>query len=586
MAFDASMLICLAREIDGLCESRIEKIYQPSGDEIVIMLHSAKERSKILINAGSNYPRICITDAQFENPQKAPNFCMLLRKHLQAGKLISSKTFGFERALDIEFEAYDEMGFKSRKHLISEIMGKFSNIILTDSDYKITAVLKPVDFSVSMQRQLLIGMRYELPPKQDKLPTEKVSMEDFIAAYERASGEVKIERFIISSFTGIAPSTAREIAYQLAGDIDAPLKSVEKATLGRVFFKIIGDILSGQATPYMILNLSGEPQEFSYIPINYFGKDFKSVPYESFSRLVDEFYGKKGTNERIRQKSGDILRLLTNAEARIVKKIDLQRAELDECDGADELRQMADLITANIYMIKKGASVCEVINYYDENMATVKIPLDTSISPSQNAQRYYKKYTKLKKAKEELARQIELARQELKYIETVFDALSKAELEADLNQIRNELYLSGYASRMKNYSVQKLQAPKVLKFKTSGGYTVLCGKNNTQNDYITTKLAEKGDWWFHAKGAPGSHVLMQCAGLDEPPAEDFTQACEIAAYYSKAQGQGGSVEVDYTLAKHVKKPNGSKPGFVIYHVNWSALVTPSEEKIKKMMQKQ
>ncbi|MBQ4107992.1 MAG: NFACT family protein, partial [Clostridia bacterium] len=363
-----------------------------------------------------------------------------------------------------------------------------------------------------------------------------------------------------------------------------PLKSVEKTTLVKVFFKILGDIRDGHAKPYMVLNPNGEPQEFSYIPLNYFGRDYRVIELDSFSNLVDEFYSKKGTNERIRQKSGDILRLITNAEARIVKKIEVQTLELKECEAAEEYRQMADLITANLYMIKKGAPLCEVVNYYDENMPMVKIPLDTMISPSQNAQRYYKKYTKLKKAKDELARQIELARGELKYIETVFDALSKAEVESDLNQIRNELYYSGYASRMKNYSVQKLQAPKVLKFKTSGGYTVLCGKNNTQNDYITTKLAEKGDWWFHAKGAPGSHVLMQCAGLDEPPAEDFTEACEIAAYYSKAQG--GSVEVDYTLAKHVKKPNGSKPGFVIYHVNWSALVTPNEEKIKKMMQKQ
>ena len=583
MAFDASMLICLSREIDALCESRIEKIYQPSGDEIVIMLHSATKRAKILINAGSNYPRICITEGAFENPQKAPNFCMLLRKHLQAGKLISSKTFGFERAVDIEFEAYDEMGFKSRKHLISEIMGKFSNIVLTDADYKIVAVLKPVDFSVSMQRQLLVGMKYETPPKQDKLPTERVSESDFYSAYERASGEMKIERFIVSTFTGIAPSTARGIAFALTGDIDAPLKNVEKTTLGRVFLKIIGDVIGGDAVPYTVFTPSGEPQEFSYIPLNYFGKDYNVVRAESFSRMVDEFFQKKGTGERIRQKSGDILRLLTNAEARILKKIEVQTAELKECEAAEEYRQMADLITANLYMIKKGQEVAEVINYYDENMAMVKIPLDSMISPSQNAQKYYKKYTKLKKAKDELARQIDLARTELKYIDTVFDSLSKAELESDLNQIRNELYFSGYASRMKNYSVQKLQAPKVLKFKTSGGYTVLCGKNNTQNDYITTKLAEKGDWWFHAKGVPGSHVLMQCAGMEEPPAKDFTEACEIAAYYSKAQG--GSVEVDYTLAKHVKKPNGSKPGFVIYHVNWSALVTPNEKSIKEMMQK-
>ena len=244
---------------------------------------------------------------------------------------------------------------------------------------------------------------------------------------------------------------------------------------------------------------------------------------------------------------------------------------------------MADLITANLYQIKQGAAVCEVINYYDENMGKIKIPLDNKVSPAQNAQRYYKKYTKLKKARIELAHQIELSRAELEYISTVFDALTKAEGETDLTQIRNELYHSGYASRMKNYSLQKTQAPKPLKFITSGGYTVLCGKNNTQNDYITTKIAEKGDWWFHAKNTPGSHVLMQAAGKEEPSANDFTEACEIAAFYSKAEGD--NIEIDYTLAKHVKKPAGSKPGFVIYHTNWSAIATPNEEKIKKMQQK-
>ncbi len=583
MAFDAGILKCVAREIDALKESRIEKIYQPSSDEIVIFLHSATNKSKILINAGSNYPRACITTQSFENPQKAPMLCMLLRKHLNTGKLKGAYTLGFERSLVLEFEAYDEMGFKSSKYLICEIMGKYSNIILTDANKKIVALLKTVDFSVSAQRQLLLGMKYELPPKQDKLDTDTLTKEDFDNAYDNASKEGRIDRFITSGFMGIAPSTARAIAYSLAGDIDAPLNSVQKSTLGRVFLKIVDDIKNGNSKPYLIVNERNEATEFSYMPLDYFGSKYRSVEYPTFSALIDDYYAKKGSEERIRQRSTDIARLLSNAEARILKKITIQTEEIGECQRAEEYRQMADLITANLYQIKNGARECEVINYYEESMPSIKIPLDSLLSPSQNAQKYYKKYSKLKKAKDELSKQIELSKKELEYISTVSHALKKAEGETDLTQIRNELYQSGYASRMKSYTTQKTQAPKPLKFVTSGGYVVLCGKNNVQNDYITTKLAEKGDWWFHVKNIAGSHVLMQSAGKEEPSEKDFTEACEIAAYYSSAEGN--NIEVDYTLAKHVKKPAGSKPGYVIYHVNWSAIVSPDEKKIKLMQVK-
>ncbi|MBQ7788747.1 MAG: NFACT family protein [Clostridia bacterium] len=579
MAFDAGMLSLVVSEIDSLQESRIEKIYQPSNDEIVILLHSASKKTRILINAGSNCPRINITETTSENPQKAPMFCMLLRKHLSSGKLTGAGTLGFERVCFLEFEAYDEMGFKSKKYLICEIMGKYSNIILTDTNNKIVALLKTVDFSLSMQRQLLVGMKYELPPKQDKLDTMAITKEDFLNAIEKAPMSMKVEKFITSSFTGIAPSTSRQLAYLVACDIDVILENVNKKELCEAFFKTIEEIRSKSSKPYLIVNDKNEPVEFSYIPLEYFGKDYKSIELASFGKLIDAYYTKKGSNERIRQKSSDILRLLTNAEARINKKIALQTEEISECNKAEEYRIMADLITANLYMIKSSMSVVEVINYYDEEMKKIKIPLDNKISPSQNAQKYYKKYSKMKKAKVELAKQIELSKKELEYIETVFDSLTKAEGESDLSQIRDELYQSGYASRMKNYSVQKNQSPKPLKFKTSSGYTLLVGKNNIQNDYISTKLAEKSDWWFHVKNLPGSHVLMQC-GKEEPSERDFTEAAEVAAYYSKAEGN--NIAVDYTNAKHIKKPAGSKPGYVIYHVNWTAYVTPDEKRIKEM----
>ncbi|MBQ7353121.1 MAG: NFACT family protein [Clostridia bacterium] len=583
MAFDAGMLRCSVNEINNLKESRIEKIYQPSNDEIVILLHSAKEKARILINAGANYPRINITKIVSENPQKAPMLCMLLRKHLGGGKLLNARVYGFERVCSLEFEAYDEMGFKSSKFLICEIMGKYSNIILTDNNKKILALLKTVDFTTSKERQLLVGMKYELPPKQDKLDTDTLTESQFLLAYDRTPYSMSIAKFITSNFTGIAISTARQIAYKCCKDADGILENVEKQTLCQAFFEIINSIKLNIARPYLVLNENGEPVEFSYTPLNFFGKMYESVLLESFGELIDKYFSKKSNNERIKQKSSDIFRLLVNAENRINKKIALQSEELFECESMDKYRIMADLITANLYMIKSGVPYVEVINYYDDEMKTIRIPLDIKFSPSQNAQRYYKKYSKLKKAKIELAKQIELSKRELDYIASVLDSLTRAELESDLNQIRDELYHSGYASKMKNYNIQKGQVPKPLKFITSGGYTVLCGKNNVQNDYITTKLAEKTDWWFHVKNMAGSHVLMQCT-KEEPSEIDFTEAAEIAAFYSKAEGN--NIAVDYTNAKHVKKPAGSKPGYVIYHVNWTAYVSPNEEKIKKMQVKQ
>ena len=581
MAFDAAMLNCIMNEIYALGECKVEKVYQPAGDEIVLLMHSRERNFRLLINAGSGCPRINVTETQAENPQKAPMLCMLLRKHLGGAKMTNVRCYGFERACELEFDAYDEMGFKSKKYLICEIMGKYSNIILTDANKKILALLKSVDFSVSMQRQLLVGMTYELPPKQDKIDTSELTNEMFLSTFEMSPKSMRVDKFITTYFSGIAISTARQVAYKCTGTVDGLLENCEISTLLDTFFEIIDSVREKRARPYLVLNENNEPQEFSYTPLEYYGAGYKSIELASFGELIDAYFTKKGKAERIRQKSSDIFKLLSNAEARINKKISVQSEELSQCDMAEEYRIMADLITSNLYAMKRGESSVTLVNYYDEACPMVKIELDSRLSPSQNAQRYYKKYNKLKKAKIELNRQIEISQQELKYIDTVFDSLTKADGESDLMQIRDELYHSGYASRMKNYSVVKSQSPKPLKFVTSGGYTVLCGKNNTQNDYITTKLAEKTDWWFHVKNLPGSHVLMQCK--EEPSEVDFTEAAEIAAYYSQAEGN--NIAVDYTNAKHVKKPAGTKPGYVIYHVNWTAYVTPNEEKIKKMMVK-
>lgn len=579
MAYDAGMLRCIVNEINANGASKVEKIYQPVNDEIVILLHVGRENLRLLINAGSNYPRMNFTDAKTENPVKAPMFCMLLRKHLGGAKLLRASQLGYERACELEFETYDEMGFKSKKYLICEIMGKYSNIILTDHSKKIISALKVVDFSTSAQRQILPGMIYELPPKQDKYNPLDITQEQFLEIYKKSNLEMKCEKFITSNFLGIATPVARQIAFECTRDIDVILGDVSPQQLQKAFFYVIDRLKSAQAEACLTYSNDKIPLEYSYIPIDFYGTDVIVEKFESFSQMVDSFYSKKSKNERIRQKSSDILRLLTNAQARVTKKIAIQTQELENCSKSEEFKLKGDLITANIYLMKRGQDKISVVNYYEDTCPMVEIDLDSRLSPAQNAQRYYKKYNKSKNAKIELTKQLELARIELEYIDTVFESLSKAETESDLSEIRDELYQSGYASRMKNYSLGKQHAPKPLKFKTSGGYTVLCGKNNKQNDYITTKLASKTDWWFHVKNLPGSHVLMQCDG-EEPPEKDFTEAAEIAALYSKAQGD--NIAVDYTLAKHVKKPSGSKPGYVIYHVNWTAYVTPDEKKVEQM----
>jgi len=579
MALDAVMLRMVVNEINQLGEFKIEKVYQPSNDEIVLLLHSIKSNVRLLINAGSNCPRINLTSVQTENPQKAPMLCMLLRKHISGGKITAVRCPDFERVCEIEIEAYDEMGFKVKKYLICEMMGKFSNLILTDTNKKILALLKTVDFTTSEKRQLLVGMKYELPPKQDKIDTLNATKGQIESAFDSAPKEMRCDKFLLSTFSGIATSTARQITYLVSKTTDELLVNLKKQTLVDAFYDFIEKLRAYELSPYLVYDDKGALFEYTYFPLEYLGTQYKCEKCESFSELIDLYFSKKSQNERIRQKSQDIFRLLSNAETRITKKISLQTMELQECAQADEHRLMGDLITSNMHAIKRGMKSAKVLNYYDEACPMVEILLDEKLSPSQNAQKYYKKYSKLKKAKTELTRQIELAKIELEYILTVFESLTKAEKESDLNQIRDELYHSGYASKMKNYSAAKQGTPQPLKFKTSGGYTVLCGKNNIQNDYITTKIAEKTDWWFHAKNLPGSHVLMQCHGV-EPPEKDFTEAAEIAAYYSKAEGN--NIAIDYTLAKHVKKPAGSKPGYVIYHINWTAYVTPDERRIKTM----
>lgn len=584
MAFDAGMLACMTAEI--LSESkgaRIEKVYQPDRDEIHIQIRSLHGGKRLLINAGSNNPRIGFTEISKENPQNPPMFCVLLRKHLSGAKLSDITQLGFERAVMLSFDTRDEMGFDTKCYLVAELMGKYSNLIFLDAEKRIVSALKIVDFTTSSVRQILPGMIYELPPKQDKSDPLEIDKNRFYELFENALPDNRADKFILSAFCGISASVAREIAYRASKSTDTSLRDCDKAKLFGAFSEIIGQIKDGNYTPTMVFE-GDKPVEYAFCKLTHYA-DLDVRDYESASQMIDAFFETRDREVRVKQKATDILKILTNAETRLSKKIDKQRAELADCREGERFKKYGDLIIANIYAIERGMKKVTLTDYEsyneeDESFAVCEIELDTRLSPSANAQRMYKKYTKCKNAERELTVQIEKAQRELDYIYSVFDALSHAENASDLVEIRDELYTSGYASKMKNYRPQKHRSASYMRFKTSGGYTVLCGKNNIQNEHITFSLAKKSDYWFHVKNMAGSHVVMVCDGV-EPDAQDFTEAAEIAAYYSSAEG-GQNIAVDYTLAKNVKKIPSGNPGLVIYHTNWTAYVTPNGERIAQM----
>ena len=578
MAFDAGMLRCTLSELRKTAlGARIEKVYQPERDEILLQMRSFEGGKRLLINAGSNNARIGFCEIPKENPQNPPMFCMLLRKYLQGAKLVEIEQADFDRIAFLGFDTRDEMGFECRRYLIAELMGKYSNLIFADGDKRIITALRTTDFSFDSVRQLIPGMIYSLP-SADKLNPRRITESEFLELIKSAPHERACDKLLVGSFMGMAPVVAREIVYRATGHTDTPVGYCFADDLWREFERVQKVLNDEDFSPCLVLN-GEEIVEYSFISLAQYGS-YERRDFESAGALLDAYFASRDNKQRVHQRAADILRLLTNAESRIKRKLELQKSELKDCDEGEKFRKYGDLITANLYRLPQKLAIAELEDYeeMDEegNCPILRIELDSRLSPSANAQRFYKKYAKTKTARIELAKQIELGERELEYIYTVFEALTRAESPADLLEIRDELYRSGYASRMKSYSAHKQKAPVVMQFMTPDGMKVLCGKNNLQNEYITHKLADRNDYWFHARQTAGSHVLLVTEG-HEPTDLDFTTAAEIAALYSKAEGD--NIGVDYLLARHVKKPAGSKPGFVIYHTNWTAYVTPDAEKI-------
>ena len=573
MAFDACMMRAMLSEFSSeFPEAKIEKVLQPQNDEIDLVVHYGRSSRRLVLNVGPNAPRLQLSDTAKENPLKAPMFCMLLRKYFLGARITGVEQLGFDRIAVFNVSCYDEMGFPTEKKIICEIMGKYANLIVTDADYKILAAMKIIDFAASTVRQVIPGMKYQIPAKPDKLSPLEIDESLF---YDRLSAfpmEKSVEKFITSTYSGIATQIAHELCSRATGECDTPLMNADKDRLWQTFKEWQQLLIDGNYLPSVAIDASGRPIDYSYMDITYLGDGVTVKHYDTLAELFDSYFAEKDRLEKIHQRGHDLVTLLNNAVARTERKLAIQRESLVESEKGEQHRHSGDLIIANIYTLKKGMTSFDAVDYYDEECPTVMVDLDPRLSPADNAQRYFKLYNKAKVAKEVLTKQIALWENELVYLESVKTFLAKAETEEDLVEIRDELYKSGYAAKMKGYKPPKQIKLRPMRFTTSGGYELLVGRNNVQNDQLTFKIAQKHDIWFHTKDIPGSHVIMVTNG-EEPSERDYTEAAGVAAYYSKATQD--LVAVDYTAVKNIKKPQGAKPGFVIYKTNYTAFVKPT-----------
>lgn len=580
MAFDACMMRAVLSEFSReFPEAKIEKVLQPRNDEIDLAVHYGKSSRRLVFNVGPNAPRLQLSDRQKENPKTPPMFCMLLRKHFTGAKIVSVAQPGFDRIAEFTVSCYDEMGFPTEKKIVCEIMGKYANLIVLDSDSKILSALKIIDFAASTVRQVLPGLKYQIPAKPEKLSPLELDEALFYKKLAEFPSERTVEKFITSTYSGIATQIAHELVFRASGVVDIPVCNIDSKRLWSVFSEWQKLLIAGKYEPTVAFDKDGKPVDYSYMNISYLGNSADIKHFGSLAELFDVYFEERDRLEHIRQRARDITTLLSNAVSRTERKLGIQRAALLDSERGEEYKKYGDLITANLYRLERGMDSFVAQDYYDDSYPEIEIKLDPRLSPSQNAQKMYKQYNKCKSAKIALTEQIALWEAELRYLESVSQFLSSAECEQDVLEIRDELYRSGYSSRLKGYKPPKQMKSSPHRYRTSGGFELLVGKNNLQNDHLSHKLAAKDDIWFHVKDIPGSHVILVTDGK-EPGDSDYTEAAMIAAKYSKAGGD--TVAVDYTRVKNLKKPGGSKPGFVTYKTNYTAYVRPmSDEELEK-----
>ena len=573
MPLDAIYLSALTAELkDKLVGGRIDKVQQPERDMLLLSLRAKGENLRLLLAAGTGNARVHLTESSFENPAEPPMFCMLLRKHLVGAHITAVYQPDYERLLIIELEGHDEMGFASQKKLVAEMIGRSANVILVDGEGRIVDCMRRMDFGGDAQRRMLPGMIYRLPPKQEKPPlleTDSAQRKTMIAGSDR---QQSLDKWLLSSFAGLSPLVCRELAHRCGGSYD---------TLPELLDAFADSVQAGDLRP-TILYEEGKPRDFSFMPISQYGPSVSCREEESFSKLLDSFYSQRDRAEQQRRRSHQLFKTVRTIRDRIQRKLASQTEELRRTEDRDEVRKTAELVTANIYRIKKGDRTLECVDYYDPESPVIRIALDPLKTPQQNAAALFKEYNKLKAARAHLTGLIEEGERQLDYLNSVLELLSLSETEKDISDIRRELIATGYLRKQGGSKADRSKGQAPWRFVTDDGFEVLAGRSNVQNDELTTKTGRRTDYWFHTQHLHGSHVILRCNGL-EPTELAVAQAAVIAAYYSQGR-EGGKVPVDYTMLRFVRKPSGALPGKVIY-TDYKTIMTGADEALVKRLKK-
>ncbi len=568
MAFDAFYLTAVLDEIRTRClGARVEKIHQPSRDTLILHLRCQEGREKLLFVANPTAPRLHLTANVPENPAEPPMFCMLLRKHLAGGRLAEITQPPRERAAVFAFDCTDEMGFPVQKRLVAELMGRTCNLYLLGPDGRILDCLRRIGLDESAKRAALPGLQYIPPEPVAKKDPRSLYHEDYVNLLAGPGPDLLSDR-LMDSLGGLSPLVCREAALYAAGDTDARIGSLDADKTGENLHLFFTEHLNHPA-PWFCTDPDGTPKQFAFCPIRQYGQ-CQQAP--SFSALLDSCYTLRSRKDTMRQKSQGIRKTVTNLCQRLRRKLAVQEKELEATADRERLRQLGDIVTANIGRITKGQTMLECEDFYDEAMATIQVPLSPILSPQQNAAKFYKDYTRMKNAEKELTHQLTLGRVELEYLESVLDELNRAGVDAELEEIRQELQSGGYLRAEPGRKRMKQGKLSPMRFESTDGFPIYVGRNNRQNDELTFRLARKDDIWCHASKVHGSHVIISCGG-QKPPDDTITQAAQLAAYYAETGG-GQNVPVDVTAVKQVKKLPGAKPGMVIYHTYKTVVANP------------
>ncbi len=567
MAFDGLFCAAVANELNNWEGARVEKVYQSSQTCFYFQIYKDGKRGNFVVSASASRPILAITDESVARPDTPTPTCMLYRKHLQNGRFMGAEWVENERIIRFVFDCADEMGYIKRKHLYAEMMGKYSNIVLTDDKDRILSASSVSDITSSV-RSIMTGLPYEFPPKQDKISLFAVTSADITALCAEKAGMTASD-FILRTFLGFSPVVSREVAFCAFNDCETVIDGDNAPRLAEELLSIRDTVSESRFTPYAVFDPEGNGVEYSFLPLTQYGEKYEKREFDSFSLLLTDYFGKKEEAVNIGRYSRELVKTVNSHLSRAKKKLVKLLGELDDCSAMEEMRIRGDVITANIYRIRQGDSEVTGMDY--ESGEEITVALDISLNPAKNAQKYYKKYSKMKRASVMLADQIKQTESEIDYLESVLSFIDRAATPQELAEIKTELAEGGYiAGKSAVGKKKKTPAAKPLSFKTTDGLTVRVGRNNRQNDALTGS-ADRNDIWFHIKGFHGSHVILTPDGNNEPTDRDYNEALMLAAYFSEKRGSR-NVEVDYTRVRNLKKPNGSALGFVTYEKYYSAVV--------------